>query len=682
VTLRLFSKDGFTQIFDTISHHEIELSENCQRIVALAHEYIDCIDAVISFLQGNNPTLAHSIVTRSYLPECSRFSHLEDLDWAFGELGIHDKAKHLATLYLEDMADLIVEAIDPDFGFSRYAEKIAVAASSFDEIHEHVEAEPHFIDELIIEELEKNLALFHPKMVAISIPFPGNLYGALKVGQYIKQNHPSITIAMGGGYPNTELRSLKDARVFRYTHYITLDDGEAPLSILLEHLKGNRNQKSLKRTLTLVDDEVHYINGAPEPDFNHWEVGTPDYTGLSLNKYISVIEIANPMHRLWSDGRWNKLTLAHGCYWGKCTFCDVSLDYIKRYQPITAEHLCNQIETIIAQTGETGFHFVDEAAPPALLRDLSIEILRRGLKISWWTNIRFEKSFSSGLTQLMQKAGCIAVSGGLEVASDRLLKLIKKGVSLEKVSKVTHNFTQAGIMVHAYLMYGFPTQTDQETIDSLEVVRQLFEVGIIQSAYWHQFSMTAHSPIGMNPDTFKVSKLNPELGKFANNDLIHEDPTGADHSKYSEGLKKSLFNYMHGIGFDFNHSEWFDFKTPKTTHKKDKIASYIKNQEFQDSTLIKSILWTGSQLIKSHKINKKNQKLTLYSANKTLVFELPEEQSKWVKETLQEIHISNNKKTSYKELETSFNDQNLGYFLLFWNEPLMTELRKNGLLTL
>jgi hypothetical protein len=79
-------------------------------------------------------------------------------------------------------------------------------------------------------------------------------------------------------------------------------------------------------------------------------------------------EVVNPMHRLWSDGRWNKLTMAHGCYWGKCTFCDISLDYIKVYEPVAANLLCDRIEELIEKTGQTGFHFVDEAAPPALMR--------------------------------------------------------------------------------------------------------------------------------------------------------------------------------------------------------------------------------------------------------------------------------------------------------------------------
>ncbi|MFY8045607.1 MAG: B12-binding domain-containing radical SAM protein, partial [Chitinophagaceae bacterium] len=195
-------------------------------------------------------------------------------------------------------------------------------------------------------------------------------------------------------------------------------------------------------------------------DYSFAEVGTPDYSDLLLDQYISAIEVVNPMHSLWSDGRWNKLTMAHGCYWGKCTFCDISLDYIKIYEPVTASLLADRMEAMIAQTGQTGFHFVDEAAPPALMRALALEIIRRKMVVSWWANIRFEKSFTRDLCLLLKRSGCIAVSGGLEVASDRLLTLIQKGITVAQVARVSKSFTDAGIMVHAYLMYGFPTQTE------------------------------------------------------------------------------------------------------------------------------------------------------------------------------------------------------------------------------
>ncbi len=175
------------------------------------------------------------------------------------------------------------------------------------------------------------------------------------------------------------------------------------------------------------------------------------------------------------------------------------------------------------------------------MRSLAIEIIRRKLVVSWWTNVRFEKSFTRDLCLLLKASGCIAVSGGLEVASDRLLQLIQKGITVAQVARVNKHFTQAGIMVHAYLMYGFPTQTAQETIDSLEMVRQMFKAGVLQSAYWHQFAMTAHSPVGMEPEKYQVFKESEAVGTFANNDIVHSDPTGADHESFSFGLKK--FNH-------------------------------------------------------------------------------------------------------------------------------------------
>ena len=483
VILELFSKEGLIQLFDTIEQSKNELSANSKRILYLKNEYIKTIDAVISFLHDTNPTLAHLICERNYLPEASRFEQLEDLEWAFGTMGIRDKARHFSTLYLEDISDIIIEAVDPHFGFSRYAERLGRSASTFDELNSALTKENTYIDTILLSLLKEKIEREEPTLVAISVPFPGNLYSAFKCGQWIKTNHPEIKVTLGGGYANTELRSLKDRRVFNFFDFITLDDGEAPILNLIEHLEGLRPKEDLKRAFTLVNEQVTYINNSKTPDFKQKDVGTPDYTNLPLKKYLSVIEIANPMHRLWSDGRWNKLTLAHGCYWGKCTFCDISLDYIKTYEAATAQILVDRIEELISQTGNNGFHFVDEAAPPALMREVALEIIRRELTVVWWTNIRFEKSFTYDLCKLFASSGCIAISGGLEVASDRLLRLIEKGVTVAQVAKVADNFTQAGIMVHAYLMYGFPTQTEQETIDSLEVVRQLLEIGAVQSGF-------------------------------------------------------------------------------------------------------------------------------------------------------------------------------------------------------
>ena len=686
--LALFSSEGLKSLFSELATRNLQLSPNAQRIYSLRESYIQTIDQVIAFLQEKNVALAHIICEGNYLPEASRFAQTEDLEWAFGTMGNRDKAKHLATLYLEDLSDLIVEAIDPHFGFSRYAERLGRSAATFDELNEALLAPESFIDRILLKLLQEKIENSKPSLVAFSVPFPGNLYSAFKCAQYLKKHYPELKIAMGGGFPNTELRSLSDPRVFEYFDFILLDDGEAPMLNLIEFLDGKRGKAELKRTFALENGEVVYMNGSTQADFSQFEAGTPDYSDFQLDSYISVIEIVNPMHRLWSDGRWNKLTLAHGCYWGRCTFCDTSLDYIRRYEPNTVQVLCDRIEEMIRQTGQIGFHFVDEAAPPALMRALALEIIHRKLTVVWWTNIRFEKSFTSDLCLLLKESGCIAVSGGLEVASDRLLAMINKGVSVAKVAKVTDNFTRAGIMVHAYLMYGFPTQTAQETVDSLEVVRQLFEAGVIQSGFWHHFAMTAHSPVGLNPAQFKVKIENEKPGTFANNDLIHTDPTGTDHDRFSEGLKKSLFNYMHGICFDFSLQDWFEFKVPKTSVTPKYIQEAIDEQAYEPASPNAKIVWLGGiPSIRNFNKKKKNQsfemaELTFSNKKHDLVIQLKQVEGEWLFAQIPALSVYNQAQTTFSELEKSFEQHTGDDFILFWNSPAIKELRENGLLML
>lgn len=682
VILELFSKEGLGSL--TPKGGIENYSENSQRIFSLWNEYIKTIDAVISFLQGKNPTLALQICQDDYLPEASRFAQLEELDWAFGTMGTQDKAKHLATLYLEDISDFIVECIDENFGFSRYAERLGRSANSFDELYEALNQETTYIDNLLLSILKSKIETIQPTLFLISVPFPGNLYAAFRCAQWVKKHYPAIKIAMGGGFPNTELRSLSDKRVFEFFDYITLDDGELPLKLLIENLNSTSNSE-YKRTFLLENGEVVYKNNSAKSDYKQAEVGTPDYSDLLLDQYISVIEIVNPMHRMWSDGRWNKLTMAHGCYWGKCTFCDISLDYIKLYEPVAANLLCDRMEELIAQTGQNGFHFVDEAAPPALMRALALEILRRKISVTWWTNIRFEKSFTKDLCLLLKASGCIAVSGGLEVASDRLLKLIDKGVTVEQVAKVTRNFTETGVMVHAYLMYGYPTQTVQETVDSLEMVRQLFEVGILQSGFWHQFAMTAHSPVGMYPEKFGVIKETEAIGTFANNDINFIDSTGIDHEQFSFGLKKSLYNFMHGICFDYPLQDWFEFKIPKTKIPEDFIFNALSEENDFSVKPNSKVVWLGGiPLVSCFTKTKKGNSwemmtLTFHDKKETFSVQTNKEQGDWLIEMLKKVAVSNAKTYTLQEIKLDYETE-LEDFELFWfSKPVLT-LRDYGLL--
>ncbi len=572
LVLRLFSAEGL----GALREHILTLPKaarmaNVRAFLDRFEAHLACVGPAVAFLQGRDPSMGHRIARRDFLPEGSRFRSLDvyidpeggdPLAWAFGALGVQDRARHFATLYLDDLADVLREAVDPRFEFVRYAESLAQSQASFEPLARALAAPPNLIDATLADLTRAALERHQPDLVLVSAPFPGNVYGAFRIAQTIKTTRPSVPTVLGGGFVNTELRELAEPRVFDFFDYVCLDDGERPLLALLAYLKGERPLAGLVRTFVREADAVRYIDSG-EPDIPFAEVGTPTWDGLPLDRYLSILDMLNPMHRLWSDARWNKLTVAHGCYWKKCSFCDLSLDYISRYEAANAELLVDRIERVIAETGQTGFHFVDEAAPPKALKALAEELARRNRAISWWGNIRFEKSFTPELCRQLADSGCIAVSGGLEVASDRLLKLMNKGVSVEQVARVTHAFTEAGILVHAYLMYGFPTQTVQDTVDALEYVRQLFLNGCIQSGFFHRFACTVHSPVGMRPEHFGVTlKPQPDI-RFARNDIGFTDPTGTDHDRLGRALNKALYNFMHGLGLEEDVRRWFDLRVPR-----------------------------------------------------------------------------------------------------------------------
>jgi len=571
--LRLFSAPLVARMANILRQRARTAAKRAPVPPSIAHflkhakRYVDTAGPAIRFLQRRDPSLAFRIVGRAFLPEGPRFEHLsppptgepaafdEQLLSAFGTLGTTEQARYLASLYIDDLADVWRVGIDPRFALARYGERLAASATSFEPLHEALTGVPTLVD-ATLDELTRELIAQPPDVVAVTAPFPGNVYGAFRMARTIRAAAPKTTLILGGGWVNTELRSLRDPRVFDYFDYVTLDDGERPLLNLLSRLRGR--QAALVRTYVRKGAEVVFENDPTQHDIPQRDTGIPTYAGLPLGQYVSVMEMLNPMHRFWSDGRWNKLTLAHGCYWKKCSFCDVSLDYIGRYDRPGEDIVMQRIRALIAETDETGFHLVDEAAPPAGMRALAQRLIDEKLSITWWGNIRFEKTFTSELCRLLAAAGCVAVSGGLEAASDRLLELMQKGVTVEQVAKVTRAFSDAGIMVHAYLMYGFPTETAQDTIDALERVRQLFAAGCIQSAYWHRFAATAHSPIGLHPEEYGITLRPPRIVTFARNDIEFDDPIGTDHDFLGSGLRKALYNYMHGVGLDADVREWFE----------------------------------------------------------------------------------------------------------------------------
>lgn len=685
---RIFCRRGFEELFAGVRKDRGRCSPNSREIIDRQQFYLQTIDAVMSFLRYQDNTLAQLICSDDFLPRASRFDQQPDLEWSFGQSGVNDKARFLATLYIEDIGDLIRDAITPHFGFSRYAEKLGMSAHDFGPIDAALRRPENIIETWMLDLMEAHLVRQRPDVVGMTIPFPGNLYASLKCAQFVKENHPGVKVVAGGGFVNTELRGLSEPAVFDYVDFITLDDGELPFLNILKYLSGEAAQDRLTRTFILQDRNVIYRHDAKGKDFSLAETGCPDYSDLMLDNYLSLIEIANPMHRLWSEGRWNKLTLAHGCYWHKCSFCDTSLDYIKRYESAPIGILVDRIEQLIARTGQRGFHFVDEAAPPAVLKELALELLRRGVAIAWWTNIRLEAAFTPDLCRLMAASGCIAASGGLETASDRLLTLMNKGVTIRQAALACRNLSNAGIMLHAYLMYGFPTETARDTIDSLEIVRQFFHEGLIQSAFWHLFTATVHSDVGRHPEKYQCAIPVRPAGRFAKNDLVHKDPLGADPMAFAPGLNKAVYNFMHGIGTDFPVQDWFDMPVPALSVKKNAVKQAIKEPPAGDEERMRSrALWIGGpvDIHPSGPAGKKGlagSSIVIHGKNGTIEIYTSAERTAWLGSILERCSVQAFEVIALEDLKRDYESSFSSAFVPFLKSPEWKILRENGLLLL
>jgi radical SAM superfamily enzyme YgiQ (UPF0313 family) len=661
----MFSADGLEKLYNRIRSDNIS-GDDADFFLKNYGRYVSSADKAVSFLKGKDPSYEKDIL-EGKLPAWKMSSSALSKD--ISGLNDHEYARYTASLYLEDIF-LFYKAACPDFGFSRYAEKIAQSPPRFDTVMKKVEAESDLISDTA-EEILRSAGVDKFNIIAFTIPFPGTLTGALKAAKFIKKNYPDKIVVLGGGYVNTELRELSDAKIFDYADFICLDDGEIPMLRIIEYSQGKIGKDALIRTFYRDGNRVVFADKSIlKIDINR---GTPDYSSLDSDNYIPVIESVNPMMKLWSESNTLKLRLAKGCYWHKCAFCDTTLPYVKDHSPEKPADIVDDIIKMTAQTGLTRFHFVDEALPPALLIKLSLELIRQNIKITWWGNIRFDKSFTADVCRLLRNAGCIAAVGGLESACDRTLKRMNKGVTLAEAVKVMGNFSSADILVHAYMIYGFPKETDSDMIESAEILRQMFETGIVQSSYWHRFALTVHSSVSAEPDKYGIRITGHRHNAFANNDISYDDLNGNDPDRFGEGLKKAVYNWMLGIGIGENIRSWFDFKIPAPTARKDFVRSVLEAPSPLPS-FDKTLVWLGDKPVL------KGKNIYVRGLNGDIEYELPGKISSWLNELLNSASVHSGSPIKLSEAEKSFPTGSGITFKQFLCNEIWDELFEAGLL--
>ena len=644
---RIFSREGLSKLFSdarvalgkgsTAARPQAARPEPGQPDAAtriqieryLSYEplYIEWIDGIVDFLAGRDPAMAHRLASAVELPRGARAeAFLAQRDGRIGP----DEARSLATRILDDLGDFIAYSLDPAFGTVRYAERLASSRADFGEVRSAL-AGSWLINEFYTPMLEEFWSARAAEasgpgaavgLVLITIPFPGCLLGALACALAARKAFSGggrPRIVFGGGYVSTELRGLRDTGIFGFCDYLSFDAGYGSLASIMEG-----DEKALYRTMYRRGDGALVVAGFPEGDSARFEEGSgrvlticpekkrfealereavkgvfPDYRSADFGDYLRIVDSENPMHRLWSDTPWLKYSLAHGCYWRRCSFCDTELEYVADFVPTKIEGLLAAASQASARTGLYGIHFVDEAMPMAALLEFARANRARaaaGIAVSgaaggpataaaakrpfsFWGNVRFDASWTQGRCEFLAASGLVAVSGGIEIATERGLAMTDKGFDLASLVRTLVAMRRAGLLVHAYLIYGFPGQPFADIVDSAEFCRQLFASGLVDSAFWHRFVLTRHSRMYREWREGKRPELKPldREWSFANNDLSFEGERAFE--RFDAPLAAALAAWMEGAELEKPASAWFGKTTPKASIAVDCVESLIAKAE-------------------------------------------------------------------------------------------------------
>ena len=552
----MFSAEGLATIFALAEknltgkkHPNKETERQVKHFFDNQDAYCAIIGSVIKFLQNKNHAFGTRLCLHNGIPEGYRTKPIVK-----NSSLTRDDAYAIATAMINDLADFIKYAVDHHFNLIQYGSKIQNSIHDFSIVASQLETStllPVFYKPILESHCKSVLATIDNKqsiVAGISIPFPGTLVPGLYACQILKRVLGSrVVTVLGGGYVSTELRSIQHTGIFTYADYLAFDAGFGALQSILDvvstkHSTGAAILPDTSRLVFLTTSEepgtqvistlTHEASSTSFDFLEREAIKTihPQFRELEPSHYLSIADSQNPMHRLWNETLWLKYRLAYGCYWHRCAFCDTSLDYVKNYIPSDTKTLFSTIKEAAYTTGITGIHFTDEAMPPALVKRFATFNEHNQYQYTFWGNIRFDRSWTQELCTYCANRGLIAVSGGIEIATENGLLMTQKGFSLDELIHTLYNLRSSGILVHAYLMYGFPGQTHQSIADSAEIVRALFASGLINSAFWHRFVLTKHSTLYRKYCNGDRPWLKPRLfnTNFADNDLDFEHSDDAN----------------------------------------------------------------------------------------------------------------------------------------------------------
>lgn len=360
-----------------------------------------------------------------------------------------------------------------------------------------------------------------PRVIGISAVFSTQLMPAFYCAKIVKRLASDAHVTVGGPAAFIFMRELQERGIFDLVDSLVMDDGEIPLHRLLEEVKSGRPDFSRVPGLKYVcDGRIRTNPSAPPPDLE--SLPAPDYTVFQLDGYLAKRETMRVPFRL-----------SRGCYWRRCSFCRTALPFVQCYQQPDVGHIYGQLKQVIQETGTRKFIFSDESCRPDVLERLCGLMLEDGVSIDWIAHTRVSTDLTRERCELYRRAGCTMLSLGVESLHDRILNLMRKGITLELIGRVTRQIGGV-IPIRFYMIVGFPSETEEEALAGYERARRYLQERLIVGIIYSPFTLLYGSDIWKNWKRYGIGSIHYPEGS----DLLPEtrdfECSGMSREKASE----------------------------------------------------------------------------------------------------------------------------------------------------
>lgn len=385
-----------------------------------------------------------------------------------------------------------------------------------------------------------------PDFVGVSITATSQIIPGLTLCRLIKEQFPQVHVTVGGSIFTRLVDNLRRCdRLFEITDDFIVFEGETALLEMIHQLEGRRDFSKVPNLIWRQNGKIT-VN-QPFYSENLTEHPAPNYKGFPLDQYLAPYTVL-------------PVQFSRGCYYKDCAFCALTLDH-QNFRQKDPVKVVDELEALSKLHDTPYFFFTDECLALSPTKRLCKELIKRGLDLQWTAEFRFEKNLSRELLSSLREAGCQKIVFGLETYNARLMDFMVKGITQENVARICSDCVDLGIAVHCYVIVGFPTETEEE---SLETMNFIVNNTKLNTSYGFScqpclFDLEKEAPIMSDPGAYGVQRIMRPASEDLSLGFFYEVKSGMTpdqaekvyqyvYEKISEVVCELPFNYSMADG--------------------------------------------------------------------------------------------------------------------------------------